>query len=162
MAQKKEGINRSPRHLARAFAMLGLYQWLSDKSLRVLDIEPYLPTYVEDNGEALEECGIFPSDYAKANSQMIHDLLVGVISRHEEIEALITKHSNRTSAQVAMVEHAILYIGAYELIANPETPWRVVLNEAIDLAKEFGSGYRFANAVLEKIAREVRPAEVEG
>ena len=53
----------------------------------------------------------------------------------------------------------MLFIGTYELLSCPETPWRVVLNESIDLAKEFGSGYRFTNAVLEKVAQEVRPEE---
>ena len=58
-----------------------------------------------------------------------------------------------------MVEHAILYVGTYELMHCPQTPWRVVLNESIELAKEFGSGYRFTNAVLEHVARDVRAEE---
>jgi N utilization substance protein B len=60
------------------------------------------------------------------------------------------------------VERAILYIGAYELAHHPETPFKVVLNEAVELGKSFGAteGYRFVNGVLEKIATQVRPEEV--
>ena len=61
--------------------------------------------------------------------------------------------------RVSLVERSILFLGTFELMRAPETPYRVVLNEAIELAKRFGSGYRFTNAVLERVAEKVRETE---
>ena len=75
---------------------------------------------------------------------------------------MITPHLDRQFATLSPVERAILYIGAYELAAHPKTPFKVVLNEAIELGKSFGGtdGHRFVNGVLEKIAVALRPEEV--
>ena len=118
----------SSRHLARVFALLGLYQWLADPEQDYAAIEAHLAGLIEDEGEQIEGCDIRPT-------------------------------VDRDLSRVSLVERAVLFIGAFELLACPETPWRVILNESVELAKEFGSGYRFTNAVLEKIAHEVRPAE---
>ncbi|HYI85627.1 MAG TPA: transcription antitermination factor NusB [Burkholderiales bacterium] len=108
-----------------------------------------------------------PLQEARANeayekSEFLDDLLRGVSSRAAELEALITPHLDRKFARLSPVERAILYIGAYELSAHPNTPFKVVLNEAVELGKSFGGtdGYRFVNGVLEKIAQALRPEEV--
>ena len=108
-----------------------------------------------------------PLQEARANeayekSLFLDDLLRGVSSRAAELEALIAPHLDRPFARLSPIERAILYIGAYELSAHPNTPFKVVLNEAIELGKSFGGtdGYRFVNGVLEKIARAQRPEEV--
>jgi transcription antitermination protein NusB len=108
-----------------------------------------------------------PLQEARANeayekSLFLDDLLRGVSSRAAELEALITPHLDRKFARLSPVERAILYIGAYELSAHPNTPFKVVLNEAVELGKSFGGtdGYRFVNGVLEKIAQALRPEEV--
>ncbi len=108
-----------------------------------------------------------PMQEARANeayekSEFLDDLLRGVSSRPAELEALITPHLDRKFARLSPVERAILYIGAYELSAHPTTPFKVVLNEAVELGKSFGGtdGYRFVNGVLEKIAQALRPEEV--
>ena len=108
-----------------------------------------------------------PVQEARANeayekSEFLDDLLRGVSSRAAELEALITPHLDRKFARLSPVERAILYIGAYELSAHPNTPFKVVLNEAVELGKSFGGtdGYRFVNGVLEKIAQALRPEEV--
>ena len=108
-----------------------------------------------------------PLQEARANeayekSLFLDDLLRGVSSRAAELEALITPHLDRKFARLSPVERAILYIGAYELSAHPNTPFKVVLNEAVELGKSFGGtdGYRFVNGVLEKIAEALRPDEV--
>jgi N utilization substance protein B len=108
-----------------------------------------------------------PMQEARANeayekSEFLDDLLRGVSSRAAELEALITPHLDRKFARLSPVERAILYIGAYELSAHPNTPFKVVLNEAVELGKSFGGtdGYRFVNGVLEKIAQALRPEEV--
>jgi transcription antitermination protein NusB len=89
-------------------------------------------------------------------------LVRGVRSRAEELQALITPHLVRKFEKLSPVERAILYIASFELAAHPETPFKVVLNEAVELGKSFGAtqGHRFVNGVLEKIAAQLRPQEV--
>jgi N utilization substance protein B len=99
---------------------------------------------------------------AYEKSEFLEELLRGVRSRAAELERLITPHLDREFARLSPVERAILYIGAYELAQHPKTPFKVVLNEAVELGKSFGAaeGYRFVNGVLEKIAEALRPEEV--
>jgi len=108
-----------------------------------------------------------PLQEARANeayekSVFLDDLLRGVSSRAAELETMIAPHLDRQFARLSPIERAILYIGAYELSAHPNTPFKVVLNEAVELGKSFGGtdGYRFVNGVLEKIAQALRPEEV--
>lgn len=86
-------------------------------------------------------------------------LLSGAIGEHAALEAEFSPFVDRDLKRVSLVERAILFIGTYELLRCPQTPYRVVLNETIELAKHFGSGYRFTNAVLERVAAKVRAAE---
>ena len=132
---------RHARRQAREVALQALYAWQlsgADPLDEARSIEGYEPT------EFLEE------------------LLRGVRNRAPELETLIVPHLAREFAKLSPVERAILYIGAYELAHHPETPFKVVLNEAIELGKSFGAaeGYRFVNGVLEKIATQLRPEEV--
>ena len=110
-------------------------------------------------GDPLEEAR---ANEAYEKSAFLDDLLRGVSSRAAELETLIAPHLDRKFARLSPVERAILYIGAYELFAHPATPFKVVLNEAVELGKSFGGtdGYRFVNGVLEKIAQALRPEEV--
>ena len=108
-----------------------------------------------------------PLQEARANeayekSLFLDDLLRGVSSRAAELEALIAPHLDRPFARLSPIERAILYIGAYELSAHPNTPFKVVLNEAIELGKSFGGtdGHKFVNGVLEKLADELRAEEI--
>jgi len=111
--------------------------------------------------------GCDPLEEARSNeayekSEFLESLLRGVHERAAELEGLITPHLNREFARLSPVERAILYIGAYELAHHPKTPFKVVVNEAVELGKSFGAseGYRFVNGVLEKIAQALRPQEV--
>jgi N utilization substance protein B len=99
---------------------------------------------------------------AYEKTEFLEELLRGVPSRAAELEQLISPHLDRDFARLSPVERAILYIGAYELAHHPRTPFKVVLNEAVELGKSFGGtdGYRFVNGVLEKIAHALRPEEV--
>ena len=110
-------------------------------------------------GDPMEEARSL-EDYKK--SEFLDELLRGVPQKAPELEKLITPHLDREFGRLSPVERAILYIGAYELSAHPETPFKVVLNEAVELGKSFGGtdGYRFVNGVLEKIAGALRPEEV--
>jgi N utilization substance protein B len=111
--------------------------------------------------------GADPLEAARAiesyeRSDFLEGLLRGVHGRAAELETLIAPHLAREFARLSPVERAILYIGAYELAHHPKTPFKVVLNEAVELGKSFGGtdGYRFVNGVLEKIAEALRPEEV--
>ena len=121
----------APRHLARVFALLGFYQWIADPTLKAQKIEENLPALLADDEEGTP----------------VEDL------------GLTSPFVDRDLKRVSLVERAILFIGTYELLRCPQTPYRVVLNETIELAKHFGSGYRFTNAVLERVAAKVRAAE---
>ena len=111
--------------------------------------------------------GADPLEEARSNesyekTEFLDELLQGVRNRVAELEALIKPHLEREFARLSPVERAILYIGAYELREHRETPFKVVINEAVELGKSFGAtdGYRFVNGVLERIAAAIRPDEV--
>jgi transcription antitermination protein NusB len=89
-------------------------------------------------------------------------LVLGVRDRVEELQGHIVPHLDRELVKLSPVERSILYIGTFELLAHPQTPFKVVINEAIELGKSFGGsqGHRFVNGVLEKIASRLRPDEV--
>ena len=110
-------------------------------------------------GDPLEEAR---ANEAYEKSAFLDELVRGVHGGAGELEQLIAPHLDRKFARLSPVERAILYIGTYELSAHPKTPFKVVLNEAVELGKSFGAtdGYRFVNGVLEKIAGALRPDEV--
>lgn len=132
---------KTAKRQAREVALQALYAW------QLSGGDPL------DEARALE--GYEESDFVKG-------LLTGVHGRAAELERLIAPHLDRPFARLSPVERAILYIGAFELAEHPRTPFKVVLNEAIELGKSFGGneGYRFVNGVLEKVAAAVRPDEV--
>jgi transcription antitermination protein NusB len=100
--------------------------------------------------------------FENTDARFVENLLRGVLGRADELRALIAPHLSREFGKLSPVERGILYIGTYELASHPETPFKVVLNEAVELGKSFGAtdGYRFVNGVLEKIAAAIRPEEV--
>jgi N utilization substance protein B len=100
--------------------------------------------------------------FEKTDARFVENILRGVLGRADELRALITPHLSREFGRLSPIERAILYIGAFELAEHPKTPFKVVLNEAVELGKSFGAtdGYRFVNGVLEKIALALRPDEV--
>jgi N utilization substance protein B len=132
---------RHARRQAREVALQALYAW------QLSGADPL------EAARAIEE-------YEK--SEFLEELLRGVRSRAAELEKIIAPHLDREFARLSPIERAILYIGAYELAVHPKTPFKVVLNEAVELGKSFGAsqGYRFVNGVLEKIALALRPEEV--
>ena len=97
-----------------------------------------------------------------ADRKLAESIVRGVRDRAAELQGLITPHLDRAFEKLSPVERAILYIGSFELSAHPEVPFKVVLNEAIELGKSYGGaeGHRFVNGVLQKVAASVRPDEV--
>jgi N utilization substance protein B len=138
---------KSYRRRAREIALQALYTW----QLAGGDAREIL-----EQAKALE-------GYHRCDQTLAEELVGGVLSRAAELEALLLPCvTGRSFGRLSPVERAILYIGALELMAHPETPFKVVVNEAIELGKSFGGaeGHRFVNGVLEKLAAQLRPAEV--
>jgi transcription antitermination protein NusB len=139
---------KTPRRLAREVAMQGLYQWrMTGNSLPV----------IEENLETDSE------EWARADKPLALVLLRGAVENADELESAVAAFIDRPLEDISPIERAILLLGAYELTHRIETPYRVVINEAIELAKSFGGtdGHRYVNGVLDKFAPGVRAAEVE-
>jgi transcription antitermination protein NusB len=96
-----------------------------------------------------------------ADEAYFKELVLQATERSAELDAGIAEFSERPVEQLDPVEHAILLIGLYELRHRPEVPWRVVINEAVELCRRYGGseGHRFVNALLDRAARQCRPAE---
>jgi N utilization substance protein B len=127
----------SARRRAREVALQALYAWKLGGN---------------DALEGWENCD---QEFAK-------ELISQVILKSEQLEKHIAPHLDRSVASLSPVERVVLLIGAYELAERPDTPFKVVLNEAIELGKSFGGtdGHKFVNGVLEKLARELRAEEI--
>ncbi len=134
------------RSRARRLAMQALYQWQMTGQ-NVADIE----------AQFLAE-----QDMSGAEIPYFQELLHEVPARLNELDEALAPLLSRDLGRVDPVERAVLRIGAYELSARPDVPYRVVINEAVNLAKRFGAeqGHRFINGVLDKLARRLRQAEM--
>ncbi len=138
--------SRTPRHRAREFALQGLYQWLMN---------------AEDSG-AIDAHIRDAHGFDKADIEHFNALLHGTIRDAASLRAEIVPLIDRGIEQLSPVEHAALLIGAYELKHHLEIPYRVVINEAVELTKSFGGidGHKYVNGVLDKLAASVRSVEV--
>lgn len=139
--------NRSPRRRSREFALQGLYQWLLNKEDALVITE-----YIKQ-----------AQDFKKADTNHFIDLLTGTIQQADSLRHDIAPYLDRTIEELSPIEHAILLLGAFELSNHLEIPYRVVINEAVELTKSFGGidGHKFVNGVLDKLAAQVRAVEVE-
>ena len=138
--------SRSPRHRAREFALQGLYQWLLNN---------------EDSG-VIDAHIRQAHGFDKADSEHFDALLHGAINNSIALREDFAPLIDRTIAELSPIEHAVLLIGAYELKNHIEIPYRVVINEAVELTKSFGGldGHKYVNGVLDKLAAKLRPNEV--
>lgn len=140
--------NRTPRHRAREFALQGLYQWLlNDEDAGAIDAH-----IREAHG------------FDKADAEHFDTLLHGTIRQAPQLRETLAPLIDRPIDQLSPVEHAALLIGAYELSNHVEIPYKVVINEAVELTKSFGGidGHKYVNGVLDKFAAKVREGEVDG
>lgn len=138
--------SKSSRSRSREFALQALYQSLV-------------------GGNAVADVDTFTRDlagFAKADSVHFDALLHGCVEQAKELDALIVPLLDRKLAEISPIEHGVMWIGAYELKHCLDVPWRVVLNECVELAKEFGGtdGHKYVNAVLNGLAPTLRAAEV--
>lgn len=150
MTSKSQHANptksRSPRHRSREFALQGLYQWLLNN---------------EDAGSIdahIREAHGFDKADREHFDSLLHGAIKQSIQLREEFASLI----DRPVAELSPIEHAALLIGAFELKNHIEIPYRVVINEAVELTKSFGGqdGHKYVNGVLDKLAVKLRAAEV--
>lgn len=135
----------SPRRKARELAVQAVYSWqISDNS--VADVEAH---FLTENAKRR-----FDIDYFQA-------LFKGVANNVADIDAAIEPHVERPLADVDHVEKAVLRVAIYELKDCPDVPYRVVINEAIELAKSFGAddSHKFVNGVLDKAVKLIRPEQ---
>lgn len=133
------------RHKAREFALRALYQW----QVTGQDVGDVINQYLAD------------SDVRKFDVPYFQELVRGVPTHLDELDANLGPLLDRPVEQVDLVERAVLRLGAYELQHHMEIPFRVVINEAVELAKRYGAeqGHRYINGVLDRLARSLRPYE---
>jgi N utilization substance protein B len=136
---------RSARRRAREYALQGLYQWRVAGN----DVEAIAASLAEDEG------------FARADERYFSLLLQGTIAAAAELEELMAPALDRKPAELSPVERSILMMSTYELKHAPDVPYRVVINEAVELAKVYGGtdGYKYVNGVLDKLAASLRPDE---
>ena len=133
------------RSRSRSLAIQALYQW----QMAGQDVGSIINHFM------LEQ------DAKKFDAEYFSELVRAVPTRLTELDQALEPCIDRALDSIDPVERAILRMGAYELIEHPEIPYRVVINEAVELAKTFGAekGHRYVNGVLDKAARALRPVE---
>jgi N utilization substance protein B len=133
------------RSLARRLALQALYQ---------LQINPR--SWQDTHRQFAED----PEAERVDRDYFLH-LLTGIAPRREELDARLAALSEIAPPELDPIEHAVLWVGFFELQSCPELPYRVALAEAVQLAKQFGAtdGHKYVNAVLDRAAKELRPAE---
>ncbi len=142
----RKAASKQPRSRSREFALQALYQHLIGKN-PVGDIDAFTRDLAGFN---------------KCDAAHFETLLHGCVDGAAALDALIAPLLDRKFVEISPVEHAVMWIGAYEFKHCLDVPWRVVLNESIELAKEFGGtdGHKYVNAVLNGLAPSLRAAEV--
>lgn len=137
---------KSARRRAREFALQGIYEWLISGA---------------DAGAVHANIADAPG-FAKSDSAHFNALLHGVIREAEPLRAKFTPFIDRPAKELSPVEHGVLLLGTYELEHHLDVPYRVVINEAVELAKSFGGtdGFKYVNGVLDKVAGSLRAPEI--
>ena len=138
---------KSARRRSRELATQGLYQWL-------LSSAP---------GSEIEEQLRGAQGFDKADQEHLEAILYGVIKEADTIDAELQPCLDRPLDQLSPVERAVLMVAAFEFKHHLDIPYRVVINEAIELTKTFGGsdGHKYVNGVLDKLAVQLRPTEVQ-
>ncbi|MBL8351710.1 MAG: transcription antitermination factor NusB [Burkholderiaceae bacterium] len=138
---------KSTRRRSRELALQGLYQWLLGGA----------------DGAEIEAHIREMDGFDKCDRLHFDALLHGGIAEAAALDAVLARHVDRKTSELSPVEHAVLMIGTYELMHCLDIPYRVVINEAVELAKSFGGtdGHKYVNGVLDKAAGDLRKPEVQ-
>ena len=142
---KKSRRGTRARSIARKLAMQALYQWQMTKH----EANDITKQFVESE------------EFAGADREYFEELLRGCIKQQDAINAAVKPFIDRPIDQLDPVETAIIMMGVFELTSRSDVPYRVVINEAVDLTKRFGAtdAHKYVNAVLDRAAKELRAAE---
>ena len=147
MSKKTPNPIAAKRHKARHYAMQALYQWhMAGAPLNDIEAE-FRDEY----------------DFGKVDGEYFHALLHEIPANVDEIEAAFAPHMvDRSVEELGPVELALLRIGSYELMERIDVPFKVVINESVNLAKKFGAtdSHKFINGVLDQVARQLRTVEI--
>ena len=135
------------RRISREFVLQGLYAWLvggADATLIAANL-------AEDEG------------FKRVDEAWFRHILYGVLKDEDLLSSRIAPFLDRPLSELSPIERGILLIGAYELVHCPDVPYRVVINEGVELAKKYGGtdGHKYINGVLDKLAQEARATEIE-
>jgi N utilization substance protein B len=135
------------RTMARRSAVQAIYQWQVSR----VDLSEVERQFIEEHG------------LGKADPEYFNELLHKVPAKLDVIDAALAEFTDRTVAEIDPVERAVLRISGYELLFRPDIPYRVVVNEGINLAKAYGAqdGHKYVNGILDKVAHKHRKLEVE-
>ena len=138
--------SRHARVRARRNAVQACYQWLINKQ----PMDSVIREFMDER-----------SELKKADREYFRELLEGMSRYSDELDSTLGQFLDRTLDEIDPVERAILKLGMYELMHHPELPWRVIMNESVELAKMFGAeqSHKYINGVLDKAARKVRGSE---
>jgi len=142
----------TPRRRAREYALQGVYQSL------VMRRAGSLPSARAIAKQLAEDPG-----FRRCQLDLFQGIFDGVLERTDELEAIITPALDRPINELSPVEHAALLIGAYELAIDLSVPYKVAINEAVELAKTFGGtdGHKYVNGVLDLLAQKLRAPEIQ-
>ncbi|MCA2999195.1 MAG: transcription antitermination factor NusB [Rhodocyclaceae bacterium] len=137
---------KSPRRRSREFGLQAIYQW----------------QLAQQSTHELEQQYRLAEGFDKADAELFKILIAGVVQNADTLSVAMSPYLDRAWAEVSPVERAVLLIAGYELSRMPETPYRVIINEAIELAKSFGGtdGHKYVNGVLDKFAAITRADEI--
>lgn len=144
----KQDLQRlaSRRHKARHYAMQALYQWhMAGASIAQIEVE-----FRADN------------DMSNVDSEYFSELLHAIPHMLGELDSLFDEHLDRDKGDLGAVELALLRIGSYELSQRIDVPYKVAINEAVNLAKKFGAtdSFKYINGILDRVARQTRAIEI--
>ena len=143
----KRPAQKSSRRRSREFALQGLYEWLLSGS----------------EASVIEAHMREQDDFKKADAAHFDALLHGCVVEAADLDAVLARHVDRKTSELSPIEHGVLLIGTYELKHCVDIPYRVAINEAVELAKSFGGtdGHKYVNGVLDKAASDLRTLEVQ-
>jgi len=137
----------SPRTRAREFALQAIYQFMVGKN-EMSSVDKFTRDLL---------------GFSKCNAEHYDALIYGCAREASQLDAQIARYLDRGWNEISPIEHAIMWIGAYEYLHCPDVPWRVVLNECIELAKTFGGtdGHKYVNGVLHQLGGALRQNELD-
>jgi len=141
-------IQASPRTQSRRVALQALYQWQLNAEEPALIVKQF------------NEAGLLNG----IDLPLFNDLVSQVVNQAEALDGLISPFLDRSIVRIDPVEKTIMRIGAYELQAKPEIPYKVIINECVELTKRFGAeeSHKYVNGILDKLAQQIRTLEIQG